>query len=99
MPSAILPKKIAPLAPEKANRVMEPFMITRVPSGVTELSSHDGQEFIFVLEGEIRAQVMGQVEVLRPGDAVYYDSSNPHLVKCAGEKPAKILAVLYTGLK
>jgi quercetin dioxygenase-like cupin family protein len=87
------------LAPEKANRFMEPFMVTLVPTEVTELSSHDGQEFIFVLEGEIRAQVMGQVELLRPGDAVYYDSGNPHLVKCAGKDPAKILAVLYTGLK
>ena len=87
------------LAPEKANRFMEPFLVTMVPADVTELSSHDGQEFIFVLEGEIRAQVMGQVEILRPGDAVYYDSSNPHLVKCAGDRPAKILAVLYPGLK
>lgn len=87
------------LAPEKANRFMEPFMITLVPTDVNELSSHDGQEFIFVLEGEIRAQVLDQVEVLRPGDAVYYDSSNPHLVKCAGGRQAKILAVLYTGSK
>ena len=85
------------LAPEKANRFMEPFLITMVPTEVTELSSHDGQEFIFVLEGEIRAQVMDQVEILRPGDAVYYDSSNLHLVKCHGDKPAKILAVLYPG--
>jgi quercetin dioxygenase-like cupin family protein/ribosome-binding protein aMBF1 (putative translation factor) len=87
------------LAPEKANRFMEPFLITMVPTEVTELSSHDGQEFIFVLEGEIRAQVMDQVEILRPGDAVYYDSGNLHLVKCHGGKPAKILAVLYPGSK
>ncbi len=87
------------LAPEKSNRFMEPFMITMMPAEVTELSSHDGQEFIFVLEGEIRAQVLTQVEVLRPGDAVYYDSTHPHLVKCAGDKPAKILAVIHTGLK
>lgn len=87
------------LAPEKANRFMEPFLITMVPTDVTELSSHDGQEFIFVLEGEMKAQVGGQVEVLRAGDAVYYDSSCPHLVKCVGDRPAKILAVLYTGSK
>lgn len=87
------------LAPEKANRFMEPFFITMVPSEVKELSSHDGQEFIFVLEGEMRAQVEEQVEILRAGDAVYYDSNCPHLVKCAGNKPAKILAVLYAGLK
>jgi len=87
------------LAPEKADRFMEPFLITMVPSAVKELSSHDGQEFIFVLEGEMRAQVGDQVEILKPGDAVYYDSSYPHLVKCHGDKPAKILAVLYTGSK
>ncbi len=87
------------LAPEKANRFMEPFLITMVPTDVTELSSHDGQEFIFVLEGEMKAQVGDQVEVLRAGDTVYYDSSCPHLVKCVGDRPAKILAVLYTGNK
>jgi len=87
------------LAPEKANRFMEPFLITMVPTDVQDLSTHDGQEFIFVLEGEMKAQVGEQVEILRAGDAVYYDSSSPHLVKCAGDKPTKILAVLYTGSK
>ncbi len=87
------------LAPEKANRFMEPFLIGMIPSEVKDLSSHDGQEFIFVLEGQIVAQVGDQSEVLKPGDAIYYDSNKPHLVKCAGDEPAKILAVLYTGSK
>jgi|GEM_PF-55955 len=87
------------LAPEKANRFMEPFLITMVPSAIKELSTHDGQEFIFVLEGEMQAQVGDQVEILHPGDAIYYDSQIPHLVKCAGQKTTKILAVLYTGSK
>jgi len=87
------------LAPEKANRFMEPFLITMVPSEYNELSAHDGQEFIFVLEGEMRAQVGDQVEILKAGDAVYYDSNHPHLVKCHGDQPTKILAVLYPGFK
>ena len=85
------------LAPEKGNRFMEPFLVTLVPTEIRELSTHDGQEFIFVLEGEIQTQVGEQVERLKPGDSVYYDSNFPHLVKCVGENPAKILAVLYTG--
>ena len=40
-----------------------------------------------------------EVEVLRPGDAIYYDSSHPHLVKCDGKGPAKILAVIHAGGK
>jgi transcriptional regulator with XRE-family HTH domain len=87
------------LAAEKSDRMMEPFLVTLVPTEVEEGSNHDGQEFIFVLEGEIQVKVGDQNEILRPGDAVYYDSMNSHLVKCWGKKPAKILAVLYTGTK
>jgi quercetin dioxygenase-like cupin family protein len=87
------------LAPEKGNRFMEPFLVTLNPSAEQELSTHDGQEFIFVLEGEMKARVGRQEETLRPGDAIYYDSTHPHLVRCAGDKPTKILAVLYTGNK
>lgn len=87
------------LAPEKTNRLMEPFLVTLTPTEFGEFSSHDGQEFLFVLEGEIRAQVGKQVEVLRPGDSIYYDSTQPHLVKCYGDTPAKILAVIHAGAK
>jgi quercetin dioxygenase-like cupin family protein len=85
------------LAPEKAGRTMEPFVITLTPTEADEPSMHDGQEFLFVLEGEVMARVGDQTEVLGPGDAIYYDSSQPHLIKCAGGKQAKALAVLYAG--
>ncbi len=84
------------LAPGKANRLMEPFVVTLVPTETEEFSTHSGQEFLYVLEGEIKVQVGEHADFLKPGDAVYYDSSQPHLVKCAGTAPAKILAVLYT---
>lgn len=85
------------LAPEKINRLMEPFLVTLTPTEFGEFSSHDGQEFLFVLEGAIRVQVGKEVEVLHPGDSIYYDSSHPHLVKCHGSRPAKILAVIHAG--
>ena len=85
------------LAPEKANRLMEPFMITLTPAEEVEPSTHDGQEFLFVLEGQMMARVGDRTEHLGPGDAIYYDSSEPHFVKCVGGKETRILAVLYTG--
>jgi quercetin dioxygenase-like cupin family protein len=85
------------LAPDKANRLMEPFIITLVPTETEEFSTHAGQEFLYVLEGEAKVQVGEHADFLNPGDAVYYDSNQPHLVRCAGTAPAKILAVLYTG--
>jgi len=85
------------LAPEKANRSMEPFIVTLTPAEEVQPSTHDGQEFLFVLEGEMVAQVGRQKEHLKAGDAIYYDSSKPHFVKCVGGRETKILAVLYTG--
>jgi transcriptional regulator with XRE-family HTH domain len=85
------------LAPEKADRQMEPFVVTLTPTEADEPSTHDGQEFLFVLDGEMLARVGDRTEVLRPGDAVYYDSSQPHLVKCAGGTRTTILAVIYAG--
>jgi transcriptional regulator with XRE-family HTH domain len=87
------------LAPEKANRMMEPFIVTLLPTEAEEFSTHDGQEFIFVLEGEMKVQVGDQIDFLKPGDAVYYDSNQPHLVKSATKTKTRILAVLYTGAK
>jgi transcriptional regulator with XRE-family HTH domain len=85
------------LAPEKADRLMEPFIVTLVPTDVEEFSTHAGQEFLYVLEGEMKVQVGGRVDFLKPGDAVYYDSNQPHFVRCVGTTVTKILAVLYTG--
>jgi transcriptional regulator with XRE-family HTH domain len=85
------------LAPDKKDRDMEPFMVTLVPSGAkTELSSHAGQEFIYVLEGAMEVTLDDHTDVLFPGDSVYYDSTVPHLVRCHGEKETVILAVLST---
>ncbi len=85
------------LAPDKANRLMEPFIVSLVPTQIQEFSTHAGQEFIYVLEGEVKVQVGDRADSLKPGDAVYYDSNQPHSVRCAGTTPAKVLAVLYTG--
>ncbi len=84
------------LAPRKKNREMEPFIVTLHPSEADEPSSHDGQEFIYVLEGEMEVNIEGTRDILKPGDSVYYDSTSLHLLKAHGGKPAKILAVLIS---
>jgi quercetin dioxygenase-like cupin family protein/ribosome-binding protein aMBF1 (putative translation factor) len=85
------------LAPQKTDRHMEPFLVTLGPSETEEeRSTHDGQEFIFVLQGKMEVRLRDQIHLLEPGDSIYYDSTVPHLVKCHGGKTTKILAVLYT---
>jgi quercetin dioxygenase-like cupin family protein/DNA-binding XRE family transcriptional regulator len=84
------------LAPHKKDRHMEPFLVTLEPAETEEeRSAHDGQEFIFVLEGNMEVRLGGEIHILEPGDTIYYDSTIPHLVKCHGKKTTKILAVLY----
>ncbi len=84
------------LAPHKKDRHMEPFLVTLEPADTEEeRSAHDGQEFIYVLEGIMEVRLGEEIHVLEPGDAIYYDSTVPHLVKCRGNSPTKILAVIY----
>ncbi|MCU0597175.1 MAG: XRE family transcriptional regulator [Desulfobacterota bacterium] len=84
------------LAAYKKDRHMEPFLVTLQPSTTEEeRSTHDGQEFIFVLSGRMEVRLGEEIHVLEPGDAIYYDSTVPHLVKCHGQETTRILAVLY----
>ena len=80
------------------NRHMEPFIITLEPATIktSKTSTHDGEEFIYVLEGEMEVILGNHRDVLYPGDSIYYDSTIPHRVQCHQEKSTKILAVLYT---
>jgi transcriptional regulator with XRE-family HTH domain len=85
------------LAPQKRNRNMEPFLVTLRTTGKTvEPSAHDGQEFIFVLDGALEVIVGDAVEVLEPGDSIYYDSGLPHLLRPHGPGTATIVAVIYS---
>ena len=83
---------------DKKDRQMEPFLITLEPATVKseKLSAHDGEEFIFILEGEMEAILGDHKDVLYPGDSIYYDSAIPHKVQCHREIPTKILAVIWT---
>jgi transcriptional regulator with XRE-family HTH domain len=85
------------LAPEKKERNMEPFLVTLEPTSLDEPpSAHDGEEFIFVLDGEIEVILGDKIEILLPEDSIYYDSSLPHRVRALGDQSARIVAVLYT---
>jgi len=76
---------------------MEPFIVGINPSADTNFvqSSHEGEEFIYVLSGNIEIRYGKDVYTLAEGDSIYYDSVVDHHVHAADESPAKILAVVY----
>lgn len=85
------------LASGKVARHMEPFIIDVKPADTDthSLSSHEGEEFIYVLDGTIEIAYGKDLHVLEQGDSIYYDSIVPHQVRAGGMLPARILAVVY----
>ena len=86
------------LSKSKADRNMEPFIIDIEATDETnyEVSSHEGEEFIYVLEGEAELIYGKEVYRLQAGDSIYFDSIVPHHIGSASsENPAKVLAVIY----
>ncbi len=84
------------LAANKTDRHMEPFLIDVKPhTGEAILSTHEGEEFIYVLSGEIEVAYGKEKYRVAAGDSIYYDSIVPHHLHAAGNDEAKILAVVY----
>jgi XRE family transcriptional regulator, regulator of sulfur utilization len=57
------------------------------------------RETVVVLEGEVELAIDGQTHVLAEGDSVTFDADLPHRLENAGERPARLLAVIAAGLR
>jgi transcriptional regulator with XRE-family HTH domain len=84
------------LAADKAGRHMEPFIVDIEADAEQAKSAHEGEEFIHVLSGDLRMEYGDDAYSLSAGDSIYYDSIVPHRLSRAGERPLRILAVIYT---
>ncbi len=85
------------LAQNKSGRHMEPFMIDIFPSSEKDikLSTHEGEEFIYVIKGEVEILYGKDRYILKEGESIYYDSVVNHHVHSHGTEAARILAVVY----
>lgn len=87
------------MAQGKSGRHMEPFMVeVEADNGNNKTSSHEGEEFLFVLKGQVRINYGNETFVLSEGDSIYYDSIVDHRVYSDTSEAAKVLAVIYTPL-
>lgn len=70
---------IFPYASEFHEKKMQPFLFEAKKGEVTPHQlSHEGEEFIFVIEGEMKMQV-GEIEyLLKVGDSLYFNSLQKH---------------------
>lgn len=86
------------LAQGKKDRSLEPLLVVIHPCDAIEQvkSEHEGEEFLYVLEGSVEVYYGSEHHVLGAGDSITYDSIVPHAIVSATDTPAKILAVVYT---
>jgi len=86
------------LAYGKKHKHMEPFLVEFDPAQTDKVQSvqHSGEEFLYVLEGQIELVHSNERYILNAGDSVYWDSNEPHSLKALGDQIALGIAVLYT---
>ncbi len=82
------------LAPDVKGRHMEALIVELKENPDEDMSVHDGEEFIYVLDGTVALKIGADGFELKPGDSVYYLSTTPHLI-AAKSGEARIIAVLY----
>jgi DNA-binding transcriptional MerR regulator/mannose-6-phosphate isomerase-like protein (cupin superfamily) len=76
------------------NKVMEPHLFRIAPqAGSGESYAHEGEEFLFVLRGELMIALASEEYHLKRGDSFYFESSTPHRWKNPGRTEAWLLWV------
>ncbi len=61
------------------NKVMEPHLFRIAPkAGSGESYAHEGEEFLFVIRGELKIALNGEEYHLKRGDSFYFESATPH---------------------
>jgi len=85
------------LAYPKADKHMEPFHVTFEVKNKEDLIffNHKGEEFIYVLDGQLEFNYEDQTYALGTGDSLYFDASLPHAFRAVGKKPALAIDVIY----
>ncbi len=76
------------------NAVMEPHLF-RIASGAGsgESYTHEGEEFLYLLKGELHISLQDQEYQLKAGDSFYFESATPHNWKNPGRSETMVLWV------
>jgi transcriptional regulator with XRE-family HTH domain len=84
----------------KPDKHMEPFFVEFQPMETGEMifSTHEGEEFLYLLDGKLEFRSHERTEILNPGDAIYFESDISHAFRGLDNKKAKAIVVLWNRL-
>lgn len=82
------------LASDGEHTMMPVLNEYEVSGHMDEPVAHEGEEFVFVLEGTIELEIKGEPPViLETGDSAYYRADVPHGFRNIGHVPARFIGV------
>ena len=86
------------LTPGAENSHLRAFMVTIESQHAHKPVEykHEGEEFIFVMEGDLEFTLGGKVHVLKEGESIHFNSDIPHKLKSLSNDPTRCLVMLYT---
>jgi transcriptional regulator with XRE-family HTH domain len=76
-------------------RSLLPFMI-QPPSEFSDptFKAHEGEEFLFVHQGQVEVDFMTERLLLEQGDALHFNAQTPHRLRSVGPQQAQLLVVV-----
>jgi quercetin dioxygenase-like cupin family protein len=86
------------LTPGAENDHLKAFMVTIESKQVHKPVEykHEGEEFIYVMDGDLEVTLGGKVHHLKKGESVHFNSEIPHKLKSLSSEDTRCLVVLYT---
>ncbi len=86
------------LTPDAASKHMKAFLVTIDPRQDHRMVEyrHEGEEFIYILRGEVEVRVGENPNILKKGETLHFDSGIPHKLRNLSGEEAKLLVILYT---
>jgi len=88
--------KLQLLVSDVLNRRMEPYLLTMKEGAAIDghFYGHKGDEFAYVIEGELEVAIQDEKQILRQGDSLYIESTFPSKWSNIGKGEAILLWVL-----
>ncbi|MEE9421057.1 MAG: cupin domain-containing protein, partial [Desulfatiglandaceae bacterium] len=86
------------LTPGAENLHLRGFMITIEPNQALKpvAYKHEGEEFIYVMEGSLELTLDNKKRQLKVGENIHFNSEIPHKLKSLGNETTRCLVMLYT---
>ena len=86
------------LTPDAEDKHLWAYLVALEPKKQHEMVAykHEGEEFMYVLEGKVQITVGEEVYELKKGQTIHFNSGVTHNLKNLSSKDSKLIVVVYT---